>query len=241
MQVIPVHMPHEITPSDDMPEIVASCGVSDGDILVVAQKAVSKQEGRIVRLDSIRPSPLAEGIASQYGKDPRIMHLILAESRRIIRMGRGIIIVETNSGLVCANAGIDESNMEAGYAALLPKDPDASALAMSLKIKEITGNSIPVIISDTFGRPFRMGQTDCAIGVCGLDPILDYAGKRDSFGRNLRVTEIAIADELCAAAELVMGKSLGNPAAIIRGYEFDPGNGTSARLLRPEPEDLFRN
>ncbi|RNJ80530.1 MAG: coenzyme F420-0:L-glutamate ligase [Nitrosopumilus sp. H8] len=241
MQVIPVHMPHEITPSDDMPGIVASCGVSDGDILVVAQKAVSKQEGRIVRLDSIRPSPLAEGIASQYGKDPRIMHLILAESRRIIRMGRGIIIVETNSGLVCANAGIDESNMEAGYAALLPKDPDASALAMSLKIKEITGNSIPVIISDTFGRPFRMGQTDCAIGVCGLDPILDYAGKRDSFGRNLRVTEIAIADELCAAAELVMGKSLGNPAAIIRGYEFDPGNGTSARLLRPEPEDLFRN
>lgn len=234
-------MPHEITPSDDMPGIVASCGVSDGDILVVAQKAVSKQEGRIVRLDSIRPSPLAEGIASQYGKDPRIMHLILAESRRIIRMGRGIIIVETNSGLVCANAGIDESNMEAGYAALLPKDPDASALAMSLKIKEITGNSIPVIISDTFGRPFRMGQTDCAIGVCGLDPILDYAGKRDSFGRNLRVTEIAIADELCAAAELVMGKSLGNPAAIIRGYEFDPGNGTSARLLRPEPEDLFRN
>ncbi|RNJ77559.1 MAG: coenzyme F420-0:L-glutamate ligase [Nitrosopumilus sp. D6] len=241
MQVIPIHVPSEITPFEGIPGIMASCAdLSDGDILVVAQKVVSKQEGRIVRLDAITPSLLAEGIASQYGKDPRIIHLILEESKKILRMSNGIIIVETNSGLVCANAGIDESNIESGYAALLPKDPDASALLISNKIKEITGKTIPVIISDTFGRPFRMGQTDCAIGVCGMSPILDYAGKRDSFGRKLRVTEIAIADELCAAAELAMGKSLGNPAVIIRGYSFDPKDGTSAGLLRPEAEDLFR-
>ena len=252
MQVIPIHVASEITPTDNLAKIIVnslSCNVHDGDILVVSQKAVSKQEDRIVQLNSVSPSMLANGIASQYEKDPRIVELILEESARIVRMRNGVIIVETLCGFVCANAGVDESNVQQGYATLLPIDPDASARRLQSEISQMTSCDISVIISDTFGRPFRLGQVDCAIGVAGLKPLASYAGKTDTFGRMLRVTEIAVADEIASSAELVMGKTKLCPAAIVRGIDFAhdiPDNSktihhVSARAMqRPHTDDLFR-
>ena len=241
MQIIPLQIENEISSSDNIPELILqSCDVDDGDIFVIAQKIISKQEGRIVKLSDLIPSLLAEGIASQYQKDPRIVELILSESKRIVRMNNGIIIVETNNGLICANAGVDESNVEEGYATLLPKNSDESAQKICNTIKEKTNKDVAVIISDTFGRPFRMGQTNCAIGISGLNPLLDYEGTKDTFGKVLRVTEIAIADELSSAAELVMGKILKCPIAIVRGYQFNSEERLINDLIRPEDEDLFR-
>jgi coenzyme F420-0:L-glutamate ligase/coenzyme F420-1:gamma-L-glutamate ligase len=212
----------------------------DGDILVIAQKIISKQEGRTVKLSSVSPSLLSQGISSQYDKDPNIVELILSESKRIVRMNRGIIIVETNDGFICANAGIDESNVADGYATLLPLNSDASAQIIRQNIFKKTGKTVAVIISDTFGRPFRMGQTNCAIGISGLNPILDYAGTLDSFKRTLRVTAIAVADELSSSAELVMEKTKKCPVAIIRDYSFNVGENKINDLIRPENEDLFK-
>ena len=241
MQIIPLHIEKEIEPSDDLSEfILMSSDLNDGDILVIAQKIVSKQEGRIVDLSTVKPSLLSEGISSQYHKDPRIIELILSETKRIIRMKNGIIIVETNNGVICANAGVDESNVKEGYATLLPINSDISAQTIRKKIKEQTNKNVAVIISDTFGRPFRMGQTNCAIGISGLNPILDYAGTLDSFEKILRVTEIAVADELSSAAELVMGKALKCPVAIIRDYSFKMEDHVIDELIRPENEDLFK-
>lgn len=241
MQIIPVHIEKEIDVSDDISDILLkSEKLNDGDIVVVAQKIISKQEGRIIDLSTVTTSLLAEGISSQYGKDPRITELILSESKRIVRMFNGILIVETNQGFICANAGIDESNVKEGYATLLPLDSDSSAQKIRNKIFELTNKNVAVIISDTFGRPFRMGQTNHAIGVSGLNPILDYEGSLDSFNRVLRVTAIAIADELSSASELVMGKSLKCPIAIIRDYSFEFEDSTIGELVRPENEDLFR-
>ena len=241
MQIIPIQFDNEISSSDDISQLIMnSVEVNEGDIVVVAQKIVSKQEGRIVNLSEVTPSLLAEGIASQYQKDPRVVELILSETKRIVRMNNGIIIVETNTGLICANAGVDESNVKEGFATTLPVDSDKSAQNIRDKIKEKTSKSTAVIISDTFGRPFRMGQTNCAIGISGLNPILDYEGTKDTFGKVLRVTEIAVADELSSAAELVMGKTLKSPAAIIRDYSFNPEERLISDLIRPENEDLFR-
>lgn len=241
MQIIPIHFEKEISPSDDISEIILeSEQLQDGDIIVVAQKIISKQEGRLVDLSTVTPSLLAEGISSQYNKDPKITELILSESKRIVRMNNGILIVETNHGFICANAGIDESNIQEGYATLLPVNSDDSANRIRTKILEQSNKNVAVIISDTFGRPFRMGQTNHAIGVSGLNPILDYEGSLDSFNRILRVTAIAIADELSGASELVMGKSLKCPVAIIRGYSFDDSKSSITELIRPESEDLFR-
>jgi len=217
-----------------------SSEICDGDILVVAQKIVSKQEGRIVDLSTVTPSLLSEGISSQYQKDPRIIELILSETKRIVRMKNGIIIVETNNGIICANAGVDESNVKEGYATLLPINSDTSAQIIRNKIREQTSKNVAVIISDTFGRPFRMGQTNCAIGISGLNPILNYAGTLDSFEKILRITEIAVADELSSAAELVMGKALKCPVAIIRDYSFKVEDHLVDELIRPENEDLFK-
>jgi len=164
----------------------------------------------------------------------------LSESKRILRMENGILIVETNNGFVCANAGVDESNVPDGYAILLPKDPDNSATKIHKEILDKTGMNVAVLISDTFGRPFRIGQTDCAIGVAGMDSILDYQGKKDDFGKTLRITAIAVADEICSAAELVMGKTLRCPIAILRNYKFSNSEGTVKTMLRPDAEDLFR-
>ena len=200
MQIIPIPIEKEITVDDDLSELILASGnVMDGDVLVIAQKIISKQEGRIVELSSISPSLLAEGISSQYDKDPNIIELVLSESKRIVRMKNGIIIVETHGGFICANAGIDESNVVDGFATLLPLNSDTSAQIIRTNIFKKTGKNVAIIISDTFGRPFRMGQTNCAIGISGLNPILDYAGTLDSFKRILRVTAIAIADELSSS------------------------------------------
>ena len=241
LQIIPIKTQKEIGIDINLVDLILeSSEINDGDILVFSQKIVSKSEGRILRLSSVNPSLLANGIASSYGKDPRLVELILSESKRIVRMENGIIIVETKHGFVCANAGIDESNVQDGYAVLLPEDPDKSANLLKERIEQKTGKNIAVIISDTFGRPFRLGQTDIAIGIAGIEPILDYIGKPDTFGKIMQVTATAIADEICSAAELVMGKVQRCPIAIVRNYNFDFSDAKIQKLLRSEHEDLFR-
>jgi len=236
-----LYFDRQIEFNDDLTHlIINSEKILDGDILIIAQKIISKQEGRIVELNSVVPSMLAEGIGSQYNKDSRIVELILRESKQIIRMDHGIIIVETNNGFICANAGIDESNVKNGFVTLLPLNSDISAQKISNEILKKTNKTVSVIISDTFGRPFRMGQTNCAIGISGMNPILDYAGTKDTFGKTLRVTAMAIADELCSAAELVMKKAANCPVVIIRGYDFKNENSSINDLIRPPDEDLFR-
>ena len=241
MQTTPVHIEKEIDSSDNISKLISqSAKLNDGDILVIAQKIISKQEGRVVALSTVTPSLLAQGIGSQYNKDPRVVELILSESKRIVRMKNEIIIVQTHAGFICANAGIDESNVKDGYATLLPIDSDLSAQKIRDDIKNNFSKDVAVIVSDTFGRPFRMGQTNCAIGISGLNPILNYAGTLDSFGRILRVTEIAIADEFSATAELVMGKTLNCPVVIIRDYLFKFENHSISSLIRSENQDLFK-
>jgi len=241
LEIIPIKIEKEIEPTDDIVQLmmISAPDIQAGDIVVFTQKIISKQEGQTVNLSSVKPSLLATGIASEYGKDPRIIQLMLDESRRIVRMKNGIIICETFHGHVCANAGVDESNVNEGFATLLPKNANKSAEMLRNKIKEKTGKNISVIISDTFGRPFRYGQTNIAIGLSGLSPITDYVGTKDNFGRILRVTEIATVDEICSAAELVMRKSLHVPIAIVRNCSFDNKNSTN-NLNRPKSEDLFR-
>jgi coenzyme F420-0:L-glutamate ligase / coenzyme F420-1:gamma-L-glutamate ligase len=241
LQIIPIPIEKEITEDDDLSELILTSGdILDGDVLVIAQKIISKQEGRMVELSAVNPSLLAQGISSQYNKDPALVELILSESKRIVRLKNGLIIVETNSGFICANAGIDESNVVDGFATLLPLNSDKSAEIIRTNILNKTGKNVAVIISDTFGRPFRMGQTNCAIGISGLNPILDYAGTLDSFKRILRITAIAVADELSSATELVMGKTKKCPVAIVRNYSFNVGSNTIQDLIRPENEDLFK-
>jgi len=241
LEIIPIKIQREIGIDTNFVDLILeSSEINDGDILVFSQKIVSKNEGRILSLSSVNPSLLANGIASSYGKDPRLIELILSESERIVRMENGIIIVKTKHGFVCANAGIDESNVQDGYATLLPKDPDKSASLLKERIEQKTGKNISVIISDTFGRPFRLGQTDVAIGIAGLEPILDYNGKPDTFGKIMRVTAIAVADEICSASELVMGKVEKCPIAIVRNYSYNFSNAKIQKLLRSEHDDLFR-
>lgn len=244
LQIIPVEISKEIEPGDDLVEILlgtkAGRGLREGDILVFTQKIISKQEGQQIDLSKVRPTLLATGIASAYKKDPRIVQLILDQTKRIIRMKNGIIISQTRHGLVCANAGIDESNVEKGFATLLPKNADGSAQKLQRRIKTKTGKNVAVIISDTFGRPFREGQTDVAIGISGISSIVDYEGEQDTFKRILRVTAIAIADEISSASELVRGKTLNVPIAIVRNYKFDKKNGKLEDLLRVKSLDLFR-
>jgi len=244
LEIIPVYIENEIRQGDNLIELMlaSKLGLSlrDGDILVFTQKIISKQEGRIVNLSNVKPTLLAIGIASEYRKDPRIVQLILDQSKRIIRMRDGIIISETVHGFICANAGVDESNVEEGYATLLPNDADTSAETLRNQVKEKTGKNIAVIISDTFGRPFRQGQTNAAVGISGIAAVLDYVGEKDTFGRTLRVTSIAIVDEICSATELVMGKSLHVPISIVRNYPFDDTKNAINDLIRPRSEDLFR-
>ena len=241
LEIIPVNFKKEIQPGDKLADLISSkIKLQDGDILVISQKIISKQEGRIVNLSLVIPSILAVGLASEYQKSPQVVEPILSETKRIVRMENGILISETKHGFVCANAGVDESNVEEGYATLLPEDPDKSAKNLQEQIQNKTGKKIVVIISDTFGRPFRMGQTNCAVGISGIEPIIDYAGTKDDFDRVLHVTAIAIADELCAASELVMGKTLRCPVAIVRNYNFDQKSSTVQKLIRPKEQDLFR-
>ena len=243
IQIIPVKIKEDIQPSDDIVALILSSSkssINDGDVIVISQKIISKKEGRVVNLNSIIPSELSVGISSAYEKDPRLVEAILSESKRIVRMEHGVIIVETNHNFICANAGIDESNVEKGFATLLPVDPDKSAKKIRDAVLQITGKNTAVIISDTFGRPFRLGQTDHAIGIAGIESIKNYEGKSDTFGKIMRVTAIAIVDELCAAAELVMGKTEKSPAAIIKNYSFESKNDSISSIIRDEDEDLFR-
>ena len=241
LEIIPIKTQREIGVDVNLVDLILeSSEINDGDVLVFSQKIVSKNEGRMLSLSSVNPSLLANGIASSYGKDPRLIELILSESERIVRMENGIIIVKTKHGFVCANAGIDESNVQDGYATLLPKDSNKSASLLKERIEQKTGKNISVIISDTFGRPFRLGQTDVAIGIAGLEPILDYNGKPDTFGKIMRVTAIAVADEICSASELVMGKVEKCPIVIVRNYSYNFSNAKIQKLLRSEHDDLFR-
>ena len=241
LEIIPIKIQEEIANGVNLVDLILeSSEINDGDILVFSQKIISKNEGRILSLSSVNPSLLANGIASSYGKDPRLVELILSESKRIVRMENGIIIVETNHGFVCANAGIDESNVQDGYATLLPDDPDRSANLLKDRIEKKTGKNTAVIISDTFGRPFRLGQTNTAIGIAGIEPVLDYDGKPDTFGKIMQVTAIAIVDEICSATELVMGKVEKCPIAIVRNYNFNFSDVKIQKLLRSKHDDLFR-
>ncbi len=244
IEIIPVHIENEIRQGDNLIDLMLSSkskpSLCDGDILVFTQKIISKQEGRVVDLSSVHPNLLAIGIASEYGKDSRIVQLILDQSKRIVRMRNGIIISETIHGFICANAGVDESNVKDGYATLLPTDSDKSAEMLRKQVKTRTGKDVAIIVSDTFGRPFRQGQTNVAIGVAGIDAMMDYTGTKDNFGRTLRVTAIAIVDELCSTAELVTGKSLRVPVSIIRNYDFAKIGSTINKLIRARTEDLFR-
>jgi coenzyme F420-0:L-glutamate ligase/coenzyme F420-1:gamma-L-glutamate ligase len=241
LEIIPIKIQKEIKSDDNLVDLILeSSEINDGDILVFSQKIISKNEDRVLNLSSVNPSLLANGIASSYDKDPRLVELILSESKRIVRMENGIIIVETNHGFVCANAGIDESNVQDGYAILLPDDPDRSANLLKDRIEKKTGKNTAVIISDTFGRPFRLGQTNTAIGIAGIEPVLDYNGKPDTFGKIMQVTAIAIVDEICSATELVMGKVEKCPIAIVRNYNFNFSDAKIQKLLRSKHDDLFR-
>ncbi|MEM2902763.1 MAG: coenzyme F420-0:L-glutamate ligase [Candidatus Bathyarchaeia archaeon] len=210
-----------------------------GDILVVAQKVVSKAEGRIVKLDQVQPSPLAVNLSRRCGKDPRLVEVILGECQEIVKMRGPHIIARVKTGHVCANAGVDASNVEEGYVTLLPKNPDVSAEKLRLRLRELTGLNLPVIISDTCGRPFRKGQVNLALGASGLRALRDHRGGKDMLGRQLSVTVIAVADELAAAAELVMKKADGIPVAVIRGFDYEHGGRGASELIRHPSRDLF--
>jgi coenzyme F420-0:L-glutamate ligase/coenzyme F420-1:gamma-L-glutamate ligase len=246
VSIIPVPMEKDVNTNDDLAELILSSiknqkqKLYDNDILVIAQKIVSKAEGRLVSLNSVRPSKRAYSIAAKHGKDPRVVELILRESKQIVKIERGIIIVETKHGLVCANAGVDQSNINGSFASLLPLNPDGSAAKIRAKIKKLTRKEVAVIIADTFGRPFREGQVNVAIGVSGLRPITDYRGLKDIFGKKLKVTEIAVADEIASAAELVMGKLDLIPVVIIRGLRYKNKQGSAKDLIRKRKNDLFR-
>jgi len=216
--------------------------IEAGDVLVVTQKIVSKAEGRVVEISSVVPSPLALVISEGHRRDPRHTELILRESKRIVRMDGGVIISETHHGFNCANAGIDASNIPGKETvALLPVDPDASARRIVQAIQQRVGVDVAVIISDTFGRPWRNGALNVAIGVAGLNPMLSYVGQEDSFGNMMYTTVIAVADELAATAELVTGKLLGIPVAVIKGYEYEPmADASHEALIRSPEKDLFR-
>lgn len=247
IRIIPIVGISEVRPGDDLCALVLGAiqrqglALEDGDVLVVTQKVVSKAEGRIVALDSVTPDAFAQQIADQWEKDARLVEVVLRESRRIVRMDHGVMICETKHGLICANAGVDSSNVETlGTVALLPVDPDASAEALRKQIKKSTGVSLAVVITDTFGRPWREGHVNFAIGVAGMLPLHDYTGEHDPAGYELRVTSMAIADELAAAAELAHGKLDRVPVAVVRGYDYPRGDGTSRDLLRDPEKDLFR-
>ncbi len=216
--------------------------IKNGDIIVIAQKIISKNEGRTVSLKNILPSSRSIELAKKTNKDPRIMELILKESRKIVRVFNNTIITETQHGFICANSGIDQSNVSKNknLVLLLPKDPDKSANKLKKEIYEKTRKNIAVLITDTFGRPFRMGQTNIAIGIAGINALKNYKGKRDMFGKILKVTEIAIVDEIAGAAELVMGKTEGIPIAIVRNLPYSKSNSSIKKIIRKENRDIFR-
>ncbi len=248
VRVIGVEGMPEIQPGDDLGSLMMDAAqrqgtpIESGDVVVVTQKIVSKAEGRVMSVEGVEPSALALTITEGHRRDPRHTELILRESRRIVRMDRGVIISETHHGFICANAGIDASNIPGSdTVCLLPVEPDASARGIRDAIKARLGFEVAVVVSDTFGRPWRNGAANVAIGIAGFDPMLSYVGHDDSHGNMMYTTVIAVADELAAAAELVTGKVDGVPVSIIKGYRYEPMEDASLEaLIRPPDKDLFR-
>lgn len=251
VRILPVAVSGEIRAGESLGATLLAAARSlglrfrDGDILVVKHKVVSKAEGALVALDEIRPSPASQAWARRYGLDARVRELAVRESRRIVRRKRRVLITETKHGFICANSGVDVSNVDGGrHAVLLPADPDRSAARLRRELKKQLGIEIAVIVSDSFGRPWREGLTEVAIGVAGMRPLVDYRGRRDPHGYSLHATVDAVADELACAAGLVCGKLTRTPACIIRGYKYDReghrGDGGARELIRPAKNDLFR-
>jgi coenzyme F420-0:L-glutamate ligase/coenzyme F420-1:gamma-L-glutamate ligase len=232
----------EVRPRDDLAGLIRQAAAREGQsidrsvLVTVAQKVISKAEGAIVDLREIAPSRLAQSWAAEWGKDPRLIELVLMQSRRVVKMDRGVLIAETHLGFVCANAGVDQSNTEGEhFATILPADPDASAR----RLRAALGCGA-VIVTDTFGRPWRDGLVDVAIGLAGLDPVEDFRGTVDRRGRKMTSTIVAVADQLAAAAGLLMRKPDGRPVVLIRGFEWRPAEGSARTLIRPPEQDLFR-
>ena len=246
VEVIPLDGIPEVTRGADVAVIIMSAlgrlemGLKERDIVVVKQKVVSKAEGQVVRLSDVVPGRRAEKIAKKSGKDPRLMELVLRESVRVVRSGHGVIITETKHGFVCANSGVDQSNVGKGRACLLPVDSDLSALRIRKALEARARVHLAVVITDTFGRPWRRGQTDVAIGCSGIDPLLSFKGRADKFGYALRVTEPAVVDEVAGAAELVMGKLERVPVAIVRGVRYARGRDGVKSMIMEKRRDLFR-
>ncbi|PYX81654.1 MAG: coenzyme F420-0:L-glutamate ligase [Acidobacteria bacterium] len=247
LRVIPVPFPREIKPGDALVDELANAiqraklWLEKGDILVVKHKIVSKAEGQLVELGAIRPSASARRWGERFGVDARVTEVAVRQAKRVVRRGKGVLITETRHGLVCANSGVDVSNVDGGrHALLLPEDPDRSAQRLYRELKKRIRLAIPVIISDSFGRPWREGLTEVAIGVAGMKAIDDYRGRSDPHGYRLRASVDAVADELACAAGLVCGKLARTPACIIRGFRYQPGRGQARDLIRPPVNDLFR-
>ncbi|MHB8567023.1 MAG: coenzyme F420-0:L-glutamate ligase [Nitrososphaerales archaeon] len=246
IEIIPIKGIGEVREGDDLAATILAAArknrttIQEDDIVVVTHKIVSKAEKRVIELASVVPSTFARKVGRHIGKDPRQVEVILSESRRLVKMVKGLIIAETRHGYVCANAGVDQSNVESGKIVLLPKRPDESAKRIRDGIKKRLKLSVAVIISDTFGRPWREGQVDIAIGLAGIDPFWDYRGQTDSYGYNLKATIICNADELASAAELCMNKLDRVPVAIIRGYNYRRADIASRSLPRKPARDLFR-
>jgi coenzyme F420-0:L-glutamate ligase / coenzyme F420-1:gamma-L-glutamate ligase len=245
LRVLPVGGIPEVRPGDDLADLIARAAGDElfkaGDVVVVTHKIVSKAEARILDLRSIESSALAKSFADRYDKDPRQVEVVLRESRRIVRMDRGIIISETHHGFVCANAGVDASNVPGSdTVCLLPLDPDASAARLRDALVARLGVDLAVVVSDSFGRAWRQGITNVAIGVAGMEPLADYRGERDTHGHLLTASVLAVADELASTAELVMGKTAGIPVAVVRNYPYERGHGAGRDLLMEPERDLFR-
>jgi coenzyme F420-0:L-glutamate ligase/coenzyme F420-1:gamma-L-glutamate ligase len=241
----------EIAASDDLGALIGDAlaarddllPLREDDVLVVTQKIVSKAEGAVVDLTTVEPRPEAVAYAEQFGRDPRQVEVVLREARRVVRMERGVIITETRHGYICANGGVDASNVgsrSGSIVTLLPADPDASAGRIRAAVRERFGADVPVIVSDSFGRPWRWGIVDVALGVSGLHPLEDLRGTPDRDGRIMQSTVRAVADEIASAAELALGKTAARPVALVRGASFVRGEGTIRELLMPPGNDLFR-
>ncbi|MGC2194641.1 MAG: coenzyme F420-0:L-glutamate ligase [Terriglobales bacterium] len=247
LRVIAVPLAGEIRPGDSLADKLLDAlkrrrmSLSRGDVLIVKHKVVSKAEGQLVRLDTIKASAESRSWARRYNLDARVTELALQQSKRVVRRKNGVLITETRHGFICANSGVDISNVDGGkHALLLPEDPDRSAARLHRELRKRLKISVPVIISDSFGRPWREGLTEVAIGVAGMKAIHDYRGRRDPHGYSLRITLDAVADELACAAGLLSGKLTRTPFVIIRGFPYQPGRGSSRHLLRSAAHDLFR-
>ncbi len=247
IQLIAIRDLPEIEPGDDLGLLIAAAAnetgikLLSGDVLVVAQKIISKAENRLVNLATVRPSARALEIAARQSRDPRLVEVILSESARIVRQDAHLLITETKHGFVCANAGVDKSNVRGqDWVSLLPVNPDESARQLAARFSEVFDIHLAVIITDTFGRAWREGLTNVAIGVAGLNPLQDYRGETDDHGKEMSATVLAVADEIAAASGLLMRKTARIPVVLVRGYYYESGDGSATSLIRPKERDLFR-